>query len=286
MRNKKGILIFAFLLSGLLAIWLIPQRDESPPAVTPAALVPVYDQQPVFTLPLPVVELDNSRYLELVNREHAIPGEPDSVWLTSVWPGTAVRVTGIYLHQTALEAVRGLFAASRETEAGSFFVSSGYRSQAEQRELYDNMPDKAFVQPPGHSEHETGLAVDILAMDVMQANLGTSPEGRWLAENAWRHGLILRYPADKQDITGIAYEPWHFRFVGQPHAWFCTHYNLTLEEYIGWLKENGGYIATWEGVTFFVSYERAENGTVYVPDSKPFIVSGDNTGGYIITAWE
>lgn len=87
---------------------------------------------------------------------------------------------------------------------------------------------------PGQSEHQTGLAMDISAPSVQSAlttEVESTPEGQWLRENAHRYGFILRYPAGKEHITGYAYEPWHFRYVGRELAAFLKKKGLTLEEY-------------------------------------------------------
>lgn len=122
-------------------------------------------------------------------------------------------------------------------------VTSGYRSREKQRELFDNKVqsyrDEGFskrtakalarkwVSEPGYSEHETGLALDINAKEGSSATLY-----EWLAENSSRYGFILRYPKDKTGITGIDYEPWHFRYVGKEAAAYITAHDLTLEEYL------------------------------------------------------
>ncbi|MDR0284671.1 MAG: M15 family metallopeptidase, partial [Propionibacteriaceae bacterium] len=128
---------------------------------------------------------------------------------------------------------------------------------------------------------ETGLAADIMATGISQTDLAASPEGRWLAANAWRFGLILRYPAGKESVTGIAYEPWHFRYVGQPHASYCHAHGLTLEEYIDFLHQWGGYETTVDGTAYKVRYERDDA----PPAGDRTTVSADNTGGYIVTTW-
>jgi D-alanyl-D-alanine carboxypeptidase len=79
------------------------------------------------------------------------------------------------------------------------------------------------VAIPGTSEHQTGLGVDIIGSRKMYD---------WLEENSWKYGFILRYPDDKIDITGIIYEPWHFRYVGVEAATYIMENNLTLEEYL------------------------------------------------------
>ena len=90
------------------------------------------------------------------------------------------------------------------------------------------------VMPPGYSEHETGLALDIVAADyqLLDDAQENTEENRWLRENCWKYGFILRYPKDKEDITQIDYESWHFRYVGTEAAEYIMKNNITLEEYI------------------------------------------------------
>ncbi|WP_256030775.1 M15 family metallopeptidase [Leifsonia xyli] len=90
---------------------------------------------------------------------------------------------------------------------------------------------------PGHSEHQTGFAVDISAVPAqcsLSACFAQTPQGEWLAANAWRFGFLLRYPEDKVAVTGFMFEPWHYRYIGVPLA---THLHATgvttLEEFFG-----------------------------------------------------
>lgn len=129
-------------------------------------------------------------------------------------------------------------------------VCSGYRSIEKQSRLFHEYIDekvdagweygdafykaKTRIALPGTSEHHTGLAVDIVGMthqslDDAQAN---TPEAKWLAEHCAEYGFILRYPEDKTDITGIDYESWHFRYVGEEVAAYIMENELTLEEFL------------------------------------------------------
>lgn len=124
-------------------------------------------------------------------------------------------------------------------------VASGYRTTKKQKELMDEKvasfisqgysrteakkEAKQWVAAVGYSEHETGLAVDINA-DCVKST-GTQVYD-WLFENAWRYGFILRYPANKVELTGIAYEPWHYRYVGTAAATEIYEQEICLEEYI------------------------------------------------------
>ena len=137
------------------------------------------------------------------------------------------------------------------SQAGlSPLICSSYRSQERQQELYDNKVQRVmdegvsreaaqaeaarWVARPGTSEHQTGLAVDIVSLSnqMLDETQESTPEFQWLAENSWKYGFILRYPNDKSEKTGIAYEPWHFRFVGKEAAEEMHDLGLCLEEYL------------------------------------------------------
>lgn len=114
---------------------------------------------------------------------------------------------------------------------------SGFRSYSRQNTIYNNYVKRdgqaqadTYSAKPGHSEHQTGLAFDVGALD---GNYGETPEGQWLAQNAHTYGFIIRYPKDKTHITGYMYEPWHIRYVGIEHATNIYSQNITLEEYLG-----------------------------------------------------
>ncbi|MCL2111051.1 MAG: M15 family metallopeptidase [Clostridiales bacterium] len=226
-------------------------------------------------------DIKDTHHLELVNGNNpVVGGGVDTRRLAAVGEG------GVMLHEDALLAISRLFVAAEKAGIGSLYVLSGHRDESKQAQLYETAADKSFVQPPGHSEHHTGLAADILPVGVGMHEMDGTPEAVWLAENAWRYGLILRYAESKRDITKIAYEPWHFRYVGQPHAAYMHENGLCLEEYIEFLQDVGGYKAEFHGKSYTVLYERPKNGVIKVPESKDYTISGNNMGGYIVTAWE
>ena len=125
------------------------------------------------------------------------------------------------------------------------FVAEGYRTQEDQQELFDDKVEeyqervlleflarwkaKKWVAVPGTSEHQLGLAVDINA-DISKSS--SQEVYSWLANNAYKYGFIQRYPADKTEITGISYEPWHYRYVGEEVASEIYEEKICLEEYI------------------------------------------------------
>jgi D-alanyl-D-alanine carboxypeptidase len=130
-------------------------------------------------------------------------------------------------------------------------ICSSYRTNKKQQQLFDNKVKKLVAQGysqkaayekaatviavPGTSEHQTGLALDIV--DVNNQNLDESqantPVQLWLMKNSWRYGFILRYPADKTEITGITHEPWHYRYIGKEAAKEIYDKGICLEEYLG-----------------------------------------------------
>lgn len=134
-------------------------------------------------------------------------------------------------------------------EGYHYWIASAYRSREKQKKLIEVDVRKEMQRGfsykkalrltlsetmlPGHSEHETGLALDILCSGNM--NMDSSQEEEpgnvWLRENCHRYGFILRYPKDKEEITGIHYEPWHFRYVGEKASRYMKKHELTLEEF-------------------------------------------------------
>ena len=131
----------------------------------------------------------------------------------------------------------------------NIWIQSAYRSVARQKELYDASVKKylqegktqeeaekltnEYINKPGSSDHNLGLAVDFNKVDNEFEKL----EGfKWLQKNAENYGFVLRYPKDKEDITKIAYESWHWRYVGVEHAKKMNELNMCLEEYIKYLK--------------------------------------------------
>ena len=162
-----------------------------------------------------------------------------------------------YVDKTCADALTAMLDACRE--AGLYpYVCSSYRTYEDQQYLMDNKIErlmdekpsltwqeasdiaKQSVAVPGTSEHQLGLAVDIVAdgyyvLDYTQAKTDTQ---QWLMENCWDYGFILRYPEDATDITGIIYEPWHYRYVGVEIALELKELGITLEEYLGAVVED------------------------------------------------
>jgi zinc D-Ala-D-Ala carboxypeptidase len=151
-----------------------------------------------------------------------------------------------YIREEAARELEKMFAAAK-SEQIFLTAISGYRSYDYQemllnREIEQFGKEKAVmaVAPPGQSEHQSGLAMDISSKsNDFQVNIkfGETKEGKWLAENAYKFGFILRYPEDKVDITKYQYEPWHFRYVGLEAAKVIHENDWTLEEYFNNVKK-------------------------------------------------
>lgn len=133
-------------------------------------------------------------------------------------------------------------------------ICSAYRTRKYQTDLYNKKvkeykrqgynqkvaEEKAstWVAIPGTGEHETGLSVDIVSQDyqILDENQEKTKEQKWLIENCYKYGFILRYPTEKKEITKINYEPWHYRYVGIENARFIKEKDMCLEEYIEYLN--------------------------------------------------
>ncbi len=157
---------------------------------------------------------------------------------------------GRQLDARAAQPLRDMIAAAR-ADGCQLVLSSGYRSYERQEELFAMMivdylnlgysygdayaATKNLRNIPGTSEHQTGLAADIVAADywTMDDGYAETDEAKWLVEHAADYGFILRYPADKEHITGTHFEPWHYRYVGVEDAQKIMAAGVCLEEYLG-----------------------------------------------------
>ncbi len=126
-------------------------------------------------------------------------------------------------------------------------VDSGYRSYEYQQKIFDNLYNEKgeeaykFVALPGTSEHQTGLAFDycLFINGVYTDDINDyQEETKWIHNNCYKYGFILRYPKGKEDITGYNYEPWHLRYVGNEISKIIFEKNITLEEYYQLYKNN------------------------------------------------
>lgn len=185
---------------------------------------------------------DESGLLFLINRQ----------WRVSENYVPELRTTNVTgqvrkLRPDASYALEEMFAACKE-EAGVSLVSvSGYRSYAKQTTIYNNKlkrvggsVEKAdeYVARPGASEHHLGLAMDVgqAGKTNLTTGFANTKGGKWIAENSWRFGFILRYQEGWEDVTGYNYEPWHVRYVGKENAELIYQADVPLETYLQELR--------------------------------------------------
>ena len=143
--------------------------------------------------------------------------------------------SGVMMSTDSVDSYAALSKAVMDNCGEPLYVMSSYRTPEEQQELYEDQ-GSSEAMPPHCSEHETGLAQDLYFSGFAGKNIIDCPAGKYLTEHAPEYGFIVRYPSFGRMVTGINYEPWHFRYVGQPHAKIITDNRLTLEEYIDSLK--------------------------------------------------
>jgi D-alanyl-D-alanine carboxypeptidase len=181
----------------------------------------------------------------VVNKQHAL-NPKDYVPADLSTPNVPLRVPGnesMQLRQVTTTAIEQMFAAATK-DGLNLMLSSGYRSYTYQVNLYNDYVSTqgqvtADTQSarPGYSEHQTGLAVDVEPTSKnceVEACFGDTPEGKWVAANAYKYGFIVRYQADNQAITGYEPEPWHIRYIGVSLATELHNTGVTsLEQFFG-----------------------------------------------------
>lgn len=183
----------------------------------------------------------------LVNKESPLP-EDYEVELITLPDGRSKAA------EVAYEPLCEMLDAGKK-EGLNFFICSSYRDKERQEELFDEDVEVLLRQgysyweayeevaketmPPGYSEHSTGLAFDIVALDYQMLDRGQekTAENKWLRTHCAEYGFILRYPKGKEDITDISYESWHFRYVGKEVAEYIMEKGITLEEYLEKVEE-------------------------------------------------
>lgn len=190
-------------------------------------------------------ELDHTSFdsiAVIINKKHPLPEDYEPSDL--VIPNVQATKEGLTLRSEAANALETMFSAAAE-DGITLILGSGYRSYETQARLFNNYVNRdgeeaanRYSARPGESEHQTGLAVDI--SDYSMANwlknsFKDTAESRWLIENAYKYGFVLRYIDGKEDITGYIYEPWHYRYLGIEEAAKIKASNLTLEEYYNYL---------------------------------------------------
>lgn len=248
--------------------------------------------------------------LILVNQKN--PLRQSLPYRAKEWKAADERYPDILLKRRTANKLQEVFQKIHSGE--SIIPVSGYRSFREQTQLYDTAMvehgeeyTKKYVAKPNQSEHQTGLAIDVGEMakeiDFICPRFTYEGIARKFREEAVNFGFIERYPEGKETITGIGHEPWHFRYVGVPHAMIITKLGLTLEEYVDYVRQypydihqrssqkiqEGGLLVECETSSYRIFYVKAQKGRqtrVTLPTDCEFDLSGNNVDGFILTMKE
>ena len=223
------------------------ETPDQTPSVEPSADLTDEERAAV------IAEIDrklSDELLLLVNPEHGLGADDE--------PAEFMTVEGYRMEKTAGQQLQKMLTDMRNAGHESMTIYSAFRNYAKQESNFNNKINQyvnkgydrdvaeemaaTIVNPPGKSEHQTGLAADICTSELV-AQYGSLPEQFaqtdayiWLYEHCDEYGFILRYPEDKEEITGITFEPWHYRYVGCEYAKEIMDQKVCLEEYISHLK--------------------------------------------------
>ena len=247
-KHKKQMLTMVFIIAvitfalGFLLGLLVGVKKAPKIEFTPAP-APVISEE--VTAPKEVIpEKELPWNLTLVNFENELSADFEPTEL-------AEADNGYVVDARIADAAKKMIADARAKDNVRIIALSGYRDHAYQKELFDNKVERlqqekgysvskareeaaTVVAVPGTSEHQLGLALDLV--DARHVKLDESQENtaayKWMYKHCHEYGFIVRYPNGKTDITGIIYEPWHFRYVGVEAATFIMEKGITLEEYL------------------------------------------------------
>lgn len=248
-KGKRGRVVAAVVcvLLLVLLVWLVVSMMMPKPKDTTHK---TEYKTIVDTMPTPTEKVKKTvddPLLIIVNKDNKVP---------SNWDVDLVALSGKNkVNKVAYSNLQKMMDKARE-KGFDPIVCSSYRSKRRQRELYNETVEKYIAQGksrkaakraarewvsiPGTSEHQLGLAVDIVPVEnqVLDTAQQFNPTQRWFMKNCYKYGFILRYPDGKKNVTGVGYEPWHYRYVGKKHAKAMKRLGLCLEEYIEYLENN------------------------------------------------
>lgn len=276
---------------------------------------------PALTEPKSVtVSIDNAKItrgnLILVNKQNPysfdIP-EKQTVFYGNKSPVYSLSGSSISIASEIFSIFDGMLVDfSEATGCKDVLITSGYRTYKDQESIMASRiatmgeeKAKLYVAEPGTSEHHSGLAIDMcIFVDGKQYYFPEYEAGAWIIENAPRYGFILRYTEEMQELTGCAAEPWHYRYIGTPHAQLLTDLGLCYEQYIDYI-----HTFTWGGDRLLIATDGTTSRTdgftlpddgymVYYVEKDPiapttnipipegyteYEISGDNQNGFIVT---
>lgn len=243
-------------------------------------------------------------YVFLVNKEYRLDSSYEDQSLQTIKsPYLQALYYNMRLAGQALEKLEAMASDFHSATGKPMILVSTYRDYDYQERIFNNRIasnranykisyDEAYARAaeiiaiPGSSEHQSGLAIDFSNKTMIEqgrtlvSDFSKEPEGKWLFENANKHGFILRYPKDKVEITEIVYEPWHYRYTGQPHAQIIFENQWCLEEYHDFLQAEKEII-TEDYSVFYLQAEKLLSHEIYYSDQLK--IENDNKGGWILS---
>ena len=237
-----------------------PALPSFEPSDEPAAETPLPDADPTPEPSLePTVDPDSPEgraaalglpappEIDIESWEYILANEYNTIGEYA--PRGPATLEGQPLDERIIEPMRAFVADAREQNL-SVYLSSGYRSYSDQRYLYNRKvaqypPEgkdsngRWIVLPPGTSEHQTGLACDITDVyhEFKDRTLEETETYQYMSKHCQEFGFVVRYPADKEEITGVMYEPWHFRYVGVEAATYMMENGICLEEFVSLYRD-------------------------------------------------
>ena len=220
-------------------------------------------------------------------------------------PSRGRAAVAVRLDREAMRQLNYMLDAAYSEGVSGMVITSAFRNFDKQTSLYNEKTNalsrkmsrktameeaSKVVAIPGSSEHQTGLAADICSEGVgLISNFGNTKQGKWLKENSWKFGFVIRYPKEKTAKTGIIYEPWHIRYVGEVHSEIMKDKDMCLEEYVEYLKENkaisfvdsrGGSYA----IQYVSKYDFNRDGLrLSLPQTSAWSISNCTKDSYILT---
>lgn len=243
MWHKKFVITsFVILLVGVGFALVVrrstpPTNTESKPSPKQTSAVPSFDKKQY--------SLSNPESLwVIVNKRRALPSnyKPKNLVVPAIALRSSQSSEEMHLRNDTSRALEQMAAAAKR-EGITLMLASGYRSYNLQTVVYNNevmnygqaKADSESARP-GHSEHQTGLSADLAAVGqgcLISQCFADTPAGKWLAENSYKYGFIIRYPNGAKAKVGYEFEPWHVRYLGRPLASEVHKSGQTLEEYFG-----------------------------------------------------
>jgi D-alanyl-D-alanine carboxypeptidase len=246
--------------------------------------------------------------LILVNKEHQyFGGDEDLVSITDMnYENEVSCFSAVDSTYTILKEVYGPMTKMIQDFYDIYYndtliIYGSYRTTEFQQELYDNDvannggEESTRVAKAGFSEHETGLAFDF--SETVNNDYQGTGDFEWINANCYKYGFIVRYTSSKEKITGFQNEPWHFRYVGIPHAYYMDSNDLCLEEYIDLIRKHPYdklnehlEFSDDKGNDYEVYFVKSDDGnektTVPVPAGVRYEISGNNVDGFIVTVYK